>query len=298
MLLVVSPNIAVDRILLVDHFQATKVQRTRRVVVQPGGKGSNVARVFRQLGGEVVLVGFVGGRNGPWIVETLRDIGVQVEAVIGYRGENRTCTIICDPQSTTHPTVVNEESPAIDPGAAAKLFRKAEKWITRAEAVLTTGSLSQGLHPEFYREVLDLARRKRKITAIDATGASLHMGLLARPCFMKPNAEEFRLLTNETSVSLIASHTALTFGKAGAALIHDGRFLYARPPRVYDINPIGTGDAFTAGYLKGLINRASAGDCLKSAMATACADAATVRPGFVERRHVDSLYMKVELHFQ
>jgi fructose-1-phosphate kinase PfkB-like protein len=59
-LLVVCPNLAIDRILEVRNFQATRVQRSRSFLSQPGGKGSNVARVYRQLGGDVVLVGFVG----------------------------------------------------------------------------------------------------------------------------------------------------------------------------------------------------------------------------------------------
>src|SRR6266853_347651 len=118
MLLVVCPNLGLDRILEADGFRSSAVQRSRTVFTQPGGKGSNVARVFRQLGGDVVLTGFVGRRNGKSIVEPLRRMGVHVDAVTAYEGESRTCTIICDPQSKTHPTVINEESPEIEPDSA------------------------------------------------------------------------------------------------------------------------------------------------------------------------------------
>jgi fructose-1-phosphate kinase PfkB-like protein len=114
---------------------------------------------------------------------------------------------------------------------------------------------------------------------------------------MKPNVDEFRQLTNGAALSPIATHTALTLGKAGAFLIHDGRCIQALPPRIYDINPIGAGDAFTAGYLKGLMNGAAAEDCLRTAMAAACADVATIRPGFVERRAVESLQKEVEFRY-
>src|SRR5262245_50133812 len=107
MLLVVSPNLALDRILEVDNFRRSVVQRASRAIVQPGGKGSNVARVFRQLGGEVTLVGFVGRIGGEAIVEPLRSIGVRVEAIAGYEGANRSCTIIVDPRDPGRPTVVN-----------------------------------------------------------------------------------------------------------------------------------------------------------------------------------------------
>src|SRR5438309_1953129 len=115
MLLVVCPNLALDRVLEVANFESGKVQRSRSVLVQPGGKGSNVARVFRQLGGDVVLVGFVGRENGSSIVKALRRSGIHIDPVFGYPGATRTCTIICDPESASHPTVINEETPEIEP---------------------------------------------------------------------------------------------------------------------------------------------------------------------------------------
>jgi tagatose 6-phosphate kinase len=289
MLLAVCPNLAIDRILEVDDFRAARVQRSRTVLVQPGGKGSNVARVFRQLGGNVVLVGFVGRRNGKSITEPLRRMGVRIDAIAAYEGESRTCTIVCDPRPGNHPTVINEESPEIEPGSAAKLLAKVERWIPRVDGVLTTGSLSRGLPHEFYAEILDRARTRGKITAIDAAGAALRIGLLARPAFMKPNREEFFQLLHSSGVSIIPPHTALTFGEAGAALIHEGKCFWARPPRIYDTNPIGSGDAFTAGYLKRLLHGAPALDCLRYAMAAAASDASTLRPGFVNISQVRSI---------
>jgi 1-phosphofructokinase family hexose kinase len=292
MLLVVCPNLAVDRILQVNHFESGKVQRTGTALTQPGGKGSNVARVFRQLGGEVVLTGFVGRRNGDQIIEPLRRIGVQVDAVAGFEGDSRTCTIICDPTSAAHPTVINEESPAIERWAAASLLSVVEKWIGRVDAVLTTGSLSHGLSDHFYAEVLDRARSRGRLTALDATGPALRFGLLTRPSFMKPNAEEFHGLIAESSFSFIAEHTALTFGTAGAALIHGEECLYEIPPRIFDINPIGSGDAFTAAYLHALMRGSKARDCLRFAVAAAACDAGTLRPGFIDPRTINGLVGK------
>src|SRR5215831_11162729 len=145
MLLVVSPNLAIDRILEVDYFEAGKVQRSRSVITQPGGKGSNVARVFRQLGGNVVLIGFAGRGNGRRITDPLRQLGIHVDAIHAYSGDSRTCTIVCDPQSKSHPTVINEESSLVEPAAVKKLLSKVERWLPRVDGVLTTGSLSMGL---------------------------------------------------------------------------------------------------------------------------------------------------------
>jgi tagatose 6-phosphate kinase len=201
--------------------------------------------------------------------------------VKAYGSASRTCTIICDPASETHPTVINEESPEIEPDSAAKLLAKIEKWIPRVRAVLATGSLPRGLQTDFYAQVLDRARSRGKLTAIDAAGRPLIEGLLARPFFMKPNLEEFRQFAAGQTLRMLAPQTALTFGRAGAALIYDGHCVYARPPRVEQINPIGAGDAFAAGYLKCLLDRGGPEDCLRWGVAAGACDAATLSPGFI-----------------
>ena len=192
MLLVVSPNLAVDRILEVDGFRSAVVQRSRAVCSQPGGKGSNVARVFRQLGGEVVLVGFVGKRNAGWVVDPLRSIGLVVDAGEGYSAECRTCTIILDVNSNGQPTVINEESPAIEPGAASALLAAVARRLDRATALLVTGSLSRGLAADFYNHILGMAAAHSCLTAIDATGDALRAGLQARPAMVKANLDEMK----------------------------------------------------------------------------------------------------------
>jgi len=299
-LLVVCPNLGIDRVLQVENFQASKVQRSRSVLTQPGGKGSNVARVFRQLGGDVVLVGFVGEANSHLIRRPLERCGVHVDVIGGYPGDSRTCTIVCDTTSRTHPTVINEETPLIEPDACSKLWTKVQRWIPKVDGVLATGSLSTGLPEDFYARILDHARLLGKLTAIDATGAALRCALMAGPAFTKPNRDEFFQLINGSSppsVVTLAPHTALTFGRAGAVLVHRGQCLYAGPPQLFDANPIGAGDAFCAAYLKYLLHRRPAADCLQFAMAAAASDASTLRPGFVNISQIRSLTRRVALRF-
>ena len=296
MLLVVCPNLAIDRILQVSHLKTGTVQRSRQALVQPGGKGSNVARVFRQLGGDVVLVGFLGSRNAECVVEPMRRAGIHVDAIEAYE-ETRTCTIVCEPNPDSHPTVINEESPQVEPAAVAALLKKVDRWIARADGVLATGSLSMGVPVELYAEVLDRGRCRGKISAIDATGAALRTGLTVRPNFMKPNTAEMRELFEAATISVLAAHTAFTFGKTGAVVLHEGQCLYAAPPRIFTANPVGAGDAFNAGYLKSLLERRPAVDCLRLALAAAASDAGTLRPGWIDVSQVVSLAAEVEPRF-
>jgi 1-phosphofructokinase family hexose kinase len=299
MLLVVSPNLALDRILEVVDFRTNQVQRTRSVVTQPGGKGSNVARVFRQLGGEVALVGCVGRRNGDWVRDPLQRMGIHVNAIEAYDGESRVCTIIRDASSNRHPTVINEESPVIDPSAIDRLHNAIDECLVRATAVLVTGSLSRGLPSDFYAAVIDRANAKGVFTCIDATGVVLQRGLEAKPTLLKANVDEvgsvFGPLPDDPwevaqrLVNATPSQTIVTLGEAGALLVSDGVGWRVTPPRISNVNPIGAGDAFAAGYLKGLIDGKTPVEALRLAAAVAASDAATPEPGCVIPSDVDEL---------
>jgi 1-phosphofructokinase family hexose kinase len=302
MLLVVCPNLAIDRILQVDQFRASAVQRSRTSFSQPGGKGSNVARVFRQLGGDVVLTGFVGRRNAALIVDPLREKGIQVDAVEGFSGDSRTCTIVCDPASSSHPTVINEESPEIEAGAADALLSTIDRWLGDAGAVLVTGSLPVGLSADFYRRVLERVVSRGVFAAIDATGPVLRHGLDASPHLLKANLEETTSAIGhlgteprEIADSLkrhggrLPSHTLLTLGESGAILINAGHAWYAQPPRVSYANPIGAGDAFAAGYLKAHLDGSPPDFALRFATAVASSDAATLEPGLTVIDEIQSL---------
>src|SRR5262245_53575913 len=106
MLLVVSPNLAMDRILEVPNFRSTGVQRSTQTISQPGGKGINAARVFRELGGPVVLTGLVGRKTSQLIAEDLKAREIQFDGVESFE-DTRICTIILDPLNKNHPTVIN-----------------------------------------------------------------------------------------------------------------------------------------------------------------------------------------------
>ena len=119
-----------------------------------------------------------------------------------------------------------------------------------------------GVPVELYAEILDRARGRGKITAIDATGVALRTGLTVRPTFMKPNTAEMRELFEASTISVLAAH-----------------------------------DAFNAGYLKSLLERRPAVECLRLALAAAASDACTLRPGWIDVSQVVSLAAEVEPRF-
>ena len=259
-----------------------------------------MARVFHQLGGNVVLTGFVG-RQSTALVEPLRQAGIEVDVVEAY-DTSRTCTIIVDPANRSHPTVINEESPRIEPGATERLMRVVDKWLPRCGAVLVTGSRPQGLELDFYGRVLDQAACLNKFSVLDAV-------VRANPGLLKLNAEEFAALANLESADMDAIVACLrdrpewfpeqiivTFGQAGAILRSATAFVRSAPPVVFHANPIGSGDAFAAGYILEWLNSGNEERAFRLAVAVSAANAASVEPSHIDvsqvRRLLDSVVLE------
>ena len=82
-MLIAGPNLTIDRTIAIGELRPGEVLRADRVVVSPGGKGVNVARVARELRRPAVLVGFVPGRTGAAAAAMLGDEG------LALRGDRR-----------------------------------------------------------------------------------------------------------------------------------------------------------------------------------------------------------------
>jgi tagatose 6-phosphate kinase len=305
MLLVVGLNLAIDRILQLPKLEFHEVQRTDSIISQPGGKGSNVARVFRQLGGDVTLVGCVGRGNPESICNPLQSMGVRVEAVPAYDGGPRICTVIVERGSDQHPTVINEESPLVEPLTLNALESKIEGLLPGVDFLLVTGSMPRGLPSDFHARIIRKARELGVPAAVDATGDVLRSAIEAAPTLVKVNLTEMRtalgpLGTDWLTIAAgirnnhhrVASQTIVTLGEQGAVLLTSEGTWQVSPPRVSRVNPIGAGDAFAAGYLMSLMSGGSPEVALAFAAAVAASDAATAEPGLIVPAEIPELMAK------
>ena len=92
----VTLNAAVDKTLRVANLQIGLRHRCAQGLVQPGGKGINVARALKALGQPVLATGLAGGRNGTRIVEELTAAGI-LNDFVRIHEESRTSTLLVDP---------------------------------------------------------------------------------------------------------------------------------------------------------------------------------------------------------
>src|SRR5512133_2816748 len=93
MILCITPNPAIDRTLVVPKLILGNVHRAQETILAAGGKGFNVARTIRTLGGEPFCLGFAGGHTGHLLADLAQQEGL--DAYWTWKdSETRTCTIL------------------------------------------------------------------------------------------------------------------------------------------------------------------------------------------------------------
>ncbi|MCX7668186.1 MAG: 1-phosphofructokinase family hexose kinase, partial [Atribacterota bacterium] len=188
MIYVLCLNPAFDRMLVMDHLELDEVNRVEKVHEVVAGKGVNVARAIRSVGGSSKLLLFLGGFIGKKIEKGLQEEGLEFmswEAI----GETRITTVIHERGEKRH-TVLNEPGPLVSLSQAVKLYQFLENHIQDSDYLILSGSLPVGLRMDFYAQIVALGHHKRAKTVVDSSGEFLRRALKISPFMVKPNIRE------------------------------------------------------------------------------------------------------------
>lgn len=258
MILILTPNPAVDVTYRVREQRIGHTQRVLDVRRRPGGKGVNVARVLHAEGANTVNVLPLGGSAGQWLGRQLRADGLNVRE-IPLAAETRTTVTVVD--DIAHPTMLGEPGPAITAGEWEQVTRAVAAALPEAEAFVIAGSLPAGTDPALVTSCVETARAAGVRTLTDVSGPALLAAAAAGVDVCKANRDE---LLEATGASDLAEGAAVLRARgAGRVLISQGAdgFWSADAdgaetvvPAVPGISgqPTGAGDAATAGLLLGI----------------------------------------------
>src|SRR5262249_39747026 len=155
MILIVSPNLAVDQTIHVDDLVAGQVHRSKYTRREPGGKGANVARVLTTLEIPCVLMGFVGGSQGEFISHGLKQEAISFKGC-SMRNESRTCYLLVDDERLQQ-TVVNEPGLEVNPEEVECFVSLFREQIGACKWVIFAGSLPPGVPAGLYARLIHLA---------------------------------------------------------------------------------------------------------------------------------------------
>ena len=236
----------IQRTLEFDALTVGQVNRAKKATETAAGKQLNVARLVQTLGGYVRTIGFCGGDNGRRLLAMLEAEGLFMESV-PVDGNTRICQSLID-HAAKDVTELVEELPPVSDAEQQAFVDHFLKMRADASLITLSGTLPPTFPPDFYRTLLEGAQVP---VIIDTHGPALLEALKVSPLMVKLNEHELAAtFGSEGAQQLLDSGVEwvlVTLGADGAELFHkSGHWRYGTP-NVNVLNPIGSGDAVTAG---------------------------------------------------
>jgi tagatose 6-phosphate kinase len=289
-------------------FHLDAVNRAVTTLDGAAGKSLNVAKVLKALGEDPLATGFLGGDRGAELAGILSGLDVPAEFV-RVNARTRQCITILDQSSGQHTELV-EESAAITAEEFDQLERIVNGRIPESRAVVMSGTLAPGVPQDFYARCVRKAHSAGVLSVVDAQGPPLLDCLTARPGLVKPNRSELSatvgrsLPSEEDLVGAMgelhergAERIVVTAGKDPTLAFDGQRVWRVTAPRIRAVNPIGSGDSFTAALTSRLVRGDDLGEACRWAAAAGTANALTLMAGEVDPAEVSRLLgdVRVEL---
>ncbi len=304
MVLTVTLNPAIDKIIWVKNFSIGKDFRADHISLSAGGKGLNVSRALKSLGQKSNATGFLAGASGQWIASELHNEKIDCD-FLTIPGQTRTNLTILD-SKTKKITRLLGTGPAVDFSDWKKFKSKFTALIKNCYHVIFSGSQAAGLHESCYAELISIARRKGIKTVLDTSGKPLLLGLKAKPFMVKPNLEEAQSIvgyqlnsTDRIKKAIKYFHgfgienVIISLGEKGAMASDGETILRAIAPKILLKNNVGCGDALAGGFIYADACRYDFATSFRYSVACSCANLLSVQPGSLQRKDTERLLGKI-----
>jgi 6-phosphofructokinase 2 len=305
MIYTVTLNPALDRAIEVQELRSDDANRIESEKSYAGGKGIDASRVIQVLGGQSIALGFVGGFNGMELEHRLLRQGVVCDFV-ETRGDTRTNILIYVRSSGTY-TTLNARGPEVNEVEIKELLENIRR-LSDVTYMIISGSIPSGVSIDIYRQIVEIARGKKAIVALDADGEVMKIGIEGFPTIIKPNIHELgRLLGEEITDIEGALRGAeelrdkkidivlVSLGAKGALLVSDSERLHAQPPQIQVGSTVGAGDSMLAAFVLSHSQGRGLSECFRFGVAAGAAASMTSGTELCKREDVEALIPKVVL---
>ena len=264
MIYTVTFNPSLDYIVSVDDFKLGLTNRTSSELILPGGKGTNVSTVLKNLGFESTALGFVAGFTGNEIVKRLNDMGIKSDFISIENGISRINLKL----KSIDGTEINGAGPDISEEKVNQLMDKLNQ-LKEGDVLVLAGSIPSSMSDNIYRDIMADLKDRGVMIVVDATKDLLLNVLEYHPFLIKPNNHELgeifdvKLTTREEVIPYGrklqekgARNVLVSMAGEGAVLIaEDGQVFDAPAPKGKLINGVGAGDSMVAGFVAGWIEK-------------------------------------------
>jgi len=307
MILTVTANAALDRVLFIDHFKPTGVMRAERMVDSVGGKGLDASVVLQVLGVPNVAVSFMAGNTGKALAAILDGYGIRHD-LVWVHGETRTANVIIEQDYhrlshiITVGYVVNEKE-------CLEFLQRIEQHARQADWVIIAGSLPKGCPDNLFGQVIQIGHQYGAKCLIDSPGKPLLAALPQKPDILKLNRSEFKESFGLETVAikdlvipvrdLMGSRgigcMVITAGEDGILLVLPDTAYVAKAPQQVAVNAAGAGDSVSAALTYALSQNMSWLEALRLSAATSAAVVLTEGTADCRMEDIQRLYPMVTI---
>jgi len=287
MIFTVTLNPAVDKTVVINDFRVDSVNRVSSMRMDAGGKGINVSKVIKSLGGRSRAMGILGGFAGRYIKKYLDDMGVENDFVF-ISGETRTNLKVIDARNKTN-TDINEPGPAVSEYDLEILKNKLLDQVGNGSIVVFSGSVPDNTDKDIYFRWISAVKKKGATAILDADGELLKKGIEAGPYLVKPNIYELGRLfgtdvrdagqASKYAELLVRDHgigmVVVSMGAKGALFADASKVVLVHAPKVDVQSTVGAGDSMVAALAYSIDNGLDFESTIRLAAAAAGANVMT-----------------------
>lgn len=282
MIYTVTLNPSLDYIVAVDDFKLGYTNRTSSELMLPGGKGTNVSIVLKNLGIDSTALGFVAGFTGDEIVRELEETGINTDFIKMKDGISRINLKL----SSIDGTEINGQGPDIPKEQLDKLMERL-MLLGEGDILVLAGSIPTVMPDSMYMDIMKYLKGRNIKIVVDATKDLLVNVLEYRPFLIKPNNHELgeifgvELKTRDEVVEYAkrlqkmgAVNVLVSMAGEGAVLVaEDGSIFKTPAPKGVVKNSVGAGDSMVAGFIAGYLNSGNYVEAFKMGVCTGSASA-------------------------
>jgi 6-phosphofructokinase 2 len=252
-----------------------------------GGGGINVSKAISRLEGVSKAIFTSGGATGEKLKELIAAENISFETIAIHSWTRESFVAVDDNTNLQYRfgftgAVINESEKA----AIIEVVQKLQ-----CKYLVISGSLNEGLPPDFYKQITEIAKASNIKVVVDAYGEALLNVLEAGVYMIKPNVGELAKLVgvetleigevNEAAKKIIAQGGAeivvVSLGPQGAVLVTKDTYEFVPAPNVVKRSTVGAGDSMVGGMVWALSQNKSLKEVIR--WGVACGSAATMNEG-------------------
>ncbi|MBN8526216.1 MAG: hypothetical protein J0M02_12860 [Planctomycetes bacterium] len=281
---------------LLDHlaeipWRHGAVSRTGRIARVAGGKGVNVARVLARHGHAVAALALGGGAEAQEFSRLVAADGIE-PAIVPTAARLRIGFQLADQQAGAVACI--EDGFQVTADERERFIATAAERMRGCALVVVSGSTPDLGMEDAYRRICDSAAAAGVPCWVDSYGKPMLAALAGvhPPALVKPNRQEYGA---DPQPWLAARELHLTDG-GGQVTVRspEGRWRVS-PPAVSEVNAVGSGDCWLAGYAHGRLSGWDIPRALAWAAAAGAANAARVEVARIGPEDIRPLLDQVQV---